>query len=86
MREKREEMFSSGQTSANSGHRLNAMTATQLLRDIPHVTPVACPSCSGGQAHLTRRGPDAFKRDGKSEIWIFRCNGCGQEFSQSVEN
>ena len=33
---------------------------TPTLRDIPHVTPIACPSCTGGNAHLVRRGPDAF--------------------------
>ncbi len=63
------------------------MTATNpTLRDIPHVTPIACPACTTGNAHLVRRNPGAFKRSGKTEIWLFKCDGCGREYSQTVEN
>jgi hypothetical protein len=58
----------------------------QTLHDIPHVTPIACPACTTGKAHLLQRRPDAFKRDGKTEIWQFKCDGCGREYSQTVEN
>jgi hypothetical protein len=64
-----------------------AMTATNpILRDIPHVTPIACPACATGNAHLVRRGPDALARDGKSEIWLFKCDNCSREYLQTVEN
>ena len=67
--------------------RVLAMTATnQILRDIPHVTPIACPACGTGNAHLVRLGPDAFTPDGKREVWLFKCDGCGQEYLQTVEN
>jgi hypothetical protein len=63
-----------------------AMTATNpILRDIPHVTPIACPACATGNAHLVRRGPAALTH-GKSEIWLFKCDGCGREYLQTVEN
>ena len=58
----------------------------EYVRDIPHLTPVTCPLCRTASAHLNRRGPDGFKRDGKSEIWVFRCEGCGCEYAQSVES
>jgi transposase-like protein len=60
-------------------------TPNPLLPDLPHVTPVACPACGNGRAHLVRLGPDAMKRDGKTEIWSFKCDGCGREYSQTVE-
>jgi hypothetical protein len=63
------------------------MAAPNLdLQDIPHVTPIACPACTTGNAHLVRRNPAAFKRRGKTEIWLFKCDGCGREYSQTVEN
>ncbi len=63
------------------------MTATNpILRDIPHVTPIVCPSCTTGNAHLVQRGPDTRKRDGKNEIWLFKCDNCGREYSQTVES
>ena len=63
------------------------MTATNpILRDIPHVTPIACPACTTGNAHLMGRRRDAFKRDGKTEIWLFKCDNCGREYLQTVEN
>jgi hypothetical protein len=58
---------------------------TPLFRDLAHVTPVACPHCETGRAHLVRCSPDAFRRDGKTEIWVFKCEGCGQEHSRTVE-
>ena len=64
-----------------------AMTATNpILRDIAHVTPIACPACTTGNAHLVRRRPDAFKHDGKTELWLFKCDNCSREYLQTVEN
>ena len=60
-------------------------TPLPLQHDIQHVTPVSCPECLSAMAHLVRVGPDAFRRDGKTEIWLFRCERCGNEFSQTVE-
>jgi DNA-directed RNA polymerase subunit RPC12/RpoP len=53
--------------------------------DLPHVTPIACPKC-GGKAHLIARGPDAFKRDGRSEVRIYNCDECGHGFGRTIEN
>lgn len=56
------------------------------LEDIPHVTPIACPVCKDGQAHLVWRGRDPFKPDGKTEFWVFACKSCGHEVRQTVES
>jgi uncharacterized Zn finger protein len=47
------------------------------------IMPIKCDRC-GGNAHLIRRGPDAFKRDGKTEVRVFRCAACGHEISVTV--
>ena len=55
------------------------------VRDIPHITPITCPACQKGSAALVRRGPNAFRQEGKSEIWTFKCELCGKESAQTVE-
>jgi hypothetical protein len=57
---------------------------TPHLRDLPHVTPVTCPACETGRAHLVRLGPGAVRRDGVTETWFFKCESCGQEYAQTV--
>jgi hypothetical protein len=59
---------------------------TPVLSDIPHITPIACPACRTGHAHLMRRNPDAFRRNGNTEIWTFKCDTCERECSRTVEN
>lgn len=51
---------------------------------LAHLTPIECPHC-GGAAHMVRRTPDAFKRDGKTEHWTYECAGCGKRTEQTVE-
>jgi hypothetical protein len=55
------------------------------LRDIAHVTPIACPACRTGKAALSERRMDGLERDGKSEIWVFTCNECEAVTVQPVE-
>jgi DNA-directed RNA polymerase subunit RPC12/RpoP len=40
-----------------------------------HIEPIRCEKC-GGRATLMRRTPDAFKRDGRSELRTFECEAC----------
>jgi hypothetical protein len=62
------------------------MTATvSTLHDIAHVTPIACPACKTGKAALTQRHDGGFDRDGKTEIWVFECDGCGAVSVQPVD-
>jgi transposase-like protein len=69
-----------------SGDRLETVMSAEAItpRNLAHMTPTNCPRCSG-EAPLVRRGPDAFKRDGKTEIWVFRCKECGYQFGRTVE-
>ena len=53
--------------------------------DIAHITPIACPACAIGSAHLTRRSPNPYRAEGQSEIWVFKCDNCGIENTQTVE-
>ncbi|MFN3659383.1 MAG: hypothetical protein ACK4UO_19230 [Pseudolabrys sp.] len=51
---------------------------------LARLAPIVCPAC-GGQAHLMRRTPDAFKRDGKTERWTYECADCGHKVEKTVE-
>jgi len=49
-----------------------------------HIAPIKCEKC-GGVSHLIRRTPDAFKRDGKSEVRTFECWDCGHQQTVTTE-
>lgn len=48
------------------------------------IAPLVCEKC-GGAARVMRRAPDAFKRDGKTEIRTYECAACGHQMTLSVE-
>ena len=60
------------------------MPISRLLERFPHITPIECRKC-GGKAYLVARSPDAFKRDGKTEIWTYECSGCGDKIAETVK-
>lgn len=47
------------------------MTEPRKVTSTDRIEPIRCPHC-GQKAHIIRRSPDAFKRDG-SELWTFVC-------------
>jgi DNA-directed RNA polymerase subunit RPC12/RpoP len=51
---------------------------------LAQIAPLLCPQCNG-KAHLARRTPDAFKRDGKTEHWTYECFDCGHRIEKTVE-
>jgi hypothetical protein len=51
-----------------------------FVHEPKRIGPIRCDKC-GSRAHLIRRTPDAFERDG-SEIWTFECE-CGEQVQQT---
>jgi hypothetical protein len=49
-----------------------------------HIAPILCDKC-GGRALLIRRAPDAFRREGKSELRTFECIACAHQQTVTVE-
>jgi hypothetical protein len=61
------------------------MTVTvSALRDISHITPIACPACKIGKASLTER-LEGNDHERTSEIWVFKCDNCAAVSVQPVE-
>ena len=47
------------------------MAGPQIIHS-RNIEPIRCPRCNLA-ARITRRSPDAFRRDG-TEIWMFQCD------------